>query len=203
MKPLLKRIFIPVLTITSSTLLGITPVAAETPTRGPVPFKQFDTNQDGVISEQEFKELHQQRRSASAPPGNPMREAAAMPPFEFFDTNGDKTITPPELIAGQQLHRQRQKTKAAGGANRPGMKMPHFSDFDLNQDGALTEQEFYDARNNRMSARASQGYPMKNAAHAPSFQDIDSNGDGRISPEEFLAHQAQHSMRNKSQMGRE
>lgn len=113
MKPLLKRIFIPVLTITSSTLFSTTTLAAEAPARGPIPFKQFDTNRDGVISEQEFNELHQQRRSASAATGNPMKGASAAPSFEFFDTNGDKTITPPELIAGQQLHRQRQKMQAA------------------------------------------------------------------------------------------
>ena len=72
------------------------------------------------------------------------------------------------------------------------MNMPSFADFDLNGDGFVEEQEFDEARAKRISERASQGYPMRNAGNAPPFSAIDSDGDGRVSPQEFSAHQAQH-----------
>jgi hypothetical protein len=62
----------------------------------------------------------------------------------------------------------------------------------LNSDGALTEQEFYEARANRIAERSQQGYPMRNLANAPSFEVVDLNGDGQITPDEFSAGQAQH-----------
>ncbi len=75
-------------------------------------------------------------------------------------------------------------------ATKMGMNMPTYSDFDLDGDGKILEVEFYEARNNRISERAKQGYQMKNIANAPSFSDIDTNGDGGISAEEFTAHQS-------------
>ena len=73
-----------------------------------------------------------------------------------------------------------------------GRNMPAFAEFDLNGDGALTEQEFDEARANRIKERSQQGYPMRNLANAPSLEAIDQNGDGRITPDEFTAAQAQH-----------
>ncbi len=67
-----------------------------------------------------------------------------------------------------------------------------FGAFDQNGDGAVTEQEFYDARAQRMRERAQQGYPMRNAANAPSFESVDGDGNGVVSPDEFAAAQAQH-----------
>jgi hypothetical protein len=72
-----------------------------------------------------------------------------------------------------------------------GRNMPTFAEYDLNGDGKIVEPEFNEARAKRISARAQQGYRMRNLDHAPSFNDLDSNGDGSISAEEFSAHQAQ------------
>ena len=73
-----------------------------------------------------------------------------------------------------------------------GMNMPTFADFDLNGDGKMTEDEFNQARAERIAKRAKEGRKMKNLANAPSFADIDTDGDGGVSPEEFAAHQAAH-----------
>jgi Ca2+-binding EF-hand superfamily protein len=69
---------------------------------------------------------------------------------------------------------------------------PAFSDFDLNGDGSLTEAEFNEARAKRMSERATQGYPMRNAGNAPAFGSLDTDGNGKVTPDEFAAAQAQH-----------
>ncbi|NEX20166.1 hypothetical protein G3480_07535 [Thiorhodococcus mannitoliphagus] len=74
----------------------------------------------------------------------------------------------------------------------PGRGMPAFTDFDLDGNGSLTEQEFYQARANRMAERAQQGYPMRNAGKAPDFGTIDLNGDDTVDPEEFATAQAEH-----------
>lgn len=73
-----------------------------------------------------------------------------------------------------------------------GRNMPTFGEFDLNGDGTLTESEFYEARTKRMTERAAQGFPMRNAARAPDFGTFDTNADGKVTPEEFAAGQAAH-----------
>lgn len=69
---------------------------------------------------------------------------------------------------------------------------PAFAEFDLDGSGGISEQEFNQARAQRISERAQQGYPMRNLANAPAFADIDSDGDGSLSEEEFASHQASH-----------
>ena len=76
---------------------------------------------------------------------------------------------------------------------RPPMSGPMtFGACDQNGDGGLTQQEFYDARAQRMRERAQQGYPMRNASNAPPFEDVDGDGNGVVSPDEFTAAQAEH-----------
>ena len=76
---------------------------------------------------------------------------------------------------------------------QPPMRGPMtFDAFDQNGDGAITEQEFYDARAQRIRERAQQGYPMRNAPNAPSFESVDSDGNGLVSPDELTAAQAEH-----------
>ncbi len=60
-----------------------------------------------------------------------------------------------------------------------------FKVMDLNGDGAITIDELTKVRGERMSYRARQGYPMRNAGNAPSFQEIDTDGNGSISPAEM------------------
>ena len=44
-----------------------------------------------------------------------------------------------------------------------------FASYDKNKDGSVSEDEFYNTRATRMSKKASQGMPMRNAANAPDF----------------------------------
>lgn len=71
---------------------------------------------------------------------------------------------------------------APGGARA----VASFSDFDSNGDGVVTRKEFSQVRSERQAAKASQGYPMRNAASSPSFESFDGNGDGQLTPDEFV-----------------
>lgn len=178
----------------------ITPLSAqseELPARGPIPFSAFDQDGSGFITQEEFDTVRAQRMADKAAEGRPMRGAASAPSFSEFDKNADGQLNQDELAAGQQAQMEKRRSMGYGksqgqgsGMNR-GMNMPAFSDCDLNGDGIILEEEFYQARNKRMSERAEQGYQMKNAAMAPPFSVVDANGDGEISAEEFAAHQSQ------------
>lgn len=73
------------------------------------------------------------------------------------------------------------------GPMGPGPRGPmmSFESFDLNGDGAVTEQEFEQARAQRIAERSQQGYMMRNLHNAPSFAEFDLNGDGQMTPDEF------------------
>jgi Ca2+-binding EF-hand superfamily protein len=174
--------------------------------RGPMTFSAFDLDGDGIVIEQEFDTARAQRMAERAAQGAPMRGAANAPAFSDFDLNGDGRLTPEEFATVQQ---SRIRGRPGGGMGPGagmgpgggmgmgpgagmGRNMPAFAEFDLNSDGVLTEQEFYEARANRIAERSQQGYPMRNLANAPSFETIDLSGDGRITPDEFSAGQAQH-----------
>jgi Ca2+-binding EF-hand superfamily protein len=134
-----------------------------------------------------------QRRASE---GRPMGGGAAgAPTFADFDADGDGKITPEEFEAGQARHREmRDATRQGQGAGQGmgrGRDRPRFEDFDLDGDGFIAEQEFIDFRNQRISERVVQGYPMKRLAEAPTFEELDLDGDGKLSREEFEAHQAQ------------
>jgi Ca2+-binding EF-hand superfamily protein len=169
-------------------------------------FSAFDLDGDGIVIEQEFDTARAQRMAERAAQGAPMRGAANAPAFSDFDLNGDGRLTPEEFATVQQ---SRIRGRPGGGMGPGagmgpgggmgmgpgagmGRNMPAFAEFDLNSDGVLTEQEFYEARANRIAERSQQGYPMRNLANAPSFETIDLSGDGRITPDEFSAGQAQH-----------
>lgn len=71
-------------------------------------------------------------------------------------------------------------------------KTPAFADFDGNGDGRITEQEFLDARSQRIAERATEGRAMRGLSQAKDFKAIDTNADGGLSREEFDAAQSQH-----------
>jgi Ca2+-binding EF-hand superfamily protein len=179
--------------------------AAEPALTGPIPFESFDSNNDNMISPQEYVETHNLRKKLREKAGMPMKRNPT-PGFTDFDSNGDNLISREELEAGRQaMGRGGQgmgRGMGMGQGMGPGMgmgkgmgrNMPSFSDFDLNGDGVLLKEEFYDARAKRMYDRAEQGYPLRNAANAPDFETVDSNGDGKISEQEFREHQRQHRM---------
>jgi Ca2+-binding EF-hand superfamily protein len=192
-------------TLTTTFAVGLTIAAAGLalpvlgqPMGGPMGFAQFDRNQDGVVTEQEFAEARAERMGSRAAQGAPMRGIADAPSFADFDRNGDGRLTPDEVTALQQERRQGRAGMGAGPGMGQGMgrgmgaNLPSFGQFDLDGDGVLTEQEFNEARGQRIQQRAQQGYGMRNLANAPAFQAIDVDGDGRVTAEEFAAAQAEH-----------
>jgi Ca2+-binding EF-hand superfamily protein len=88
-------------------LVGLSLHAADT-TRGPIDFETYDTNKDGMITQEEFNAVKAERMSANAKAGMPMRNAANSPDFDYFDTNKDGKITKEEFQTGQ-LKRMRSK----------------------------------------------------------------------------------------------
>jgi len=75
--------------------------------------------------------------------------------------------------------------------------MPSFQSFDLNGDGVLRQEEFQQARAQRIRDRLEQGYQMRNLGNAPTFSEIDSNGDALVTPAEFSAAQMQHRLNRR------
>ena len=196
MKILNKTVPLGLIIAVASVISPLSAQSEELPARGPIPFSAFDQDSSGFITQDEFDTVRAQRMAEKAADGRPMRGAASAPSFSEFDKNADGQLSQDELAAGQQAQMEKRRSMGYGmgqgqgsGMNK-GMNMPAFSDCDLNGDGKILEEEFYQARNKRMSERAEQGYQMKNAAMAPPFTVVDANGDGEISAEEFAAHQA-------------
>jgi Ca2+-binding EF-hand superfamily protein len=171
--------------------------------RGPLPFNTLDLDGNGAISQQEFEQVHAQRWPAPNPGGYSARRINDPPRFADFDQNGDGSLSPQELAQGQsERSAQRQSAPGMGRGMGPGgmggmgpgrgQHMPSFSDFDLNGDGLLHQQEFDQARAQRIRERLMQGYQMRNLQNAPTFSAMDTDQDGSLSPQEFAAAQAQH-----------
>ena len=206
MKTIKKTISPGLIIAIAAVLLPVSVQSEELPVRGPIPFTAFDQDSSGFITEDEFNAAREKRMAALAADGRPMSGAASAPSFSAFDTNADGQITPDELAAGQKAQMDKRRSMGYGMGQGQGMgngmnmgrNMPEFSEFDLNGDGKILEDEFYEARNKRMSERAQQGYQMKNAGMAPPFSAVDTNGDGEVSAEEFSAHQSQN-FKNKAQ----
>jgi Ca2+-binding EF-hand superfamily protein len=207
----------------------------------------MDSNQDGVINEQEFTQAHSNRMAARAAQSRPMRNAANAPRFTDLDLNGDGVIQPQEMMQFRQQRMQARPAARPGwgggtapnmqrrgrGFNQPvfsaidtnrdgcinaaelsrfqqnrsmqgprlgkqgmgrgmGLNMPRYQDYDLNGDGNLVEEEFVEARGQRIAQRAAEGRMMRGLANMPSFADIDLDKDGKISEVEFASHQATH-----------
>jgi len=76
-----------------------------------------------------------------------------------------------------------------------------FDIYDTNKDGLVSEKEFYDARTKRMTIKAEQGMPMRNAANAPEFGEFDANKDGKLSKIELLEGQNAQMQKRRSNKG--
>ena len=196
MKSLKRRLAIGMLFAMSGLAYGASPL----PARGPLPFTAFDQDGNGSISRQEFEAVHGQRLQAPNPQGSATRRMMNPPDFSSFDTDGNGALSPDELANGQRNRMQQRQPGMGGMGANPAMgpgrgrNMPTFGSFDLNGDGQLTQQEFEQARANRIRERAEQGYLMRNLKNAPPYSDIDSNGDGVVTPDEFSAAQLRHRM---------
>ena len=103
--------------------------AEQVPTRGPIPFADYDRDSDGLISEEEFNTVRGERMAKRAAEGRQMRGAAGAPAFSEFDTNSDNQLSSDELAAGQkaQMDKRRGMRKGAGMQRNK----PDFSEFDL------------------------------------------------------------------------
>lgn len=172
-----------------------------------MPFAEMDVDRNGVVSEQEFNTVKNQRIEARAREGRQMRGLGNAPVFAEFDVNKDGQITPEEVAMAQQTRMQARSEqlmgqgRGQGFAKHQGMGLrgnrPEFSDFDVNADSYVTRQEFYDARNKRIAERAKQGFMMRGLANAPTFENVDGNSDGKVSQSEFMVQQQGH-MQNGS-----
>ncbi|WP_419771407.1 MAG: EF-hand domain-containing protein [Candidatus Marinarcus sp.] len=201
MKNLFKTIKLGFLVAGSLSVITSSVMAQDLPSRGPISFSIYDSNNDGFVTEKEFYDVRAKRMEEKANAGMPMRNAGNAPDFTVFDTNSDGKLSEIELLRGQNAQMMKNKAnmgKGMGqgmgkGMGQQGMgqraNMPTFESFDANNDGSITPAELDHARATRMEQKASQGKMMKNAGNQPAFADIDTNNDGVISKDEFLANQ--------------
>ena len=76
-----------------------------------------------------------------------------------------------------------------------------FEVYDTNNDRVVSESEFYNARANRMSKKAKQGKPMRNAGNAPEFGLFDTNKDGKLTKVELLEGQLEQILNKRTNRG--
>jgi|GEM_PF-1038630 len=152
-------------------LLLTTGVAVAMPPSGSLTFDDFDLNGDGVITRQEMDQVRSQRMAAA---GVPVTMAAPMQPG-----------------AGRGM----------GRGGRQGHQMPTFKDFDLNGDGVLTEEEFIEARGQRVAQRAKEGRQMRGLSGMMQFSDLDQNRDGKVDENEFQAGMFRHQQSHMQHWG--
>ena len=193
----------PLVLVSFLSAISMSVVSSELPLRGPIPFTVYDTDGNGLISEQEFTQVRNERIATKAAQGRPMKKKGNAPSFSSFDEDKDGQLTPEELDSGQQAQMQNRRNKGGQSFNKGqgrgknvGMgrnsNMPSFSDFDMNNDGVILSDELYEARAVRITERVKQGYPMRNIGNPPSFEDIDANGDKKITSKEFAKFQVKH-----------
>jgi Ca2+-binding EF-hand superfamily protein len=159
--------------------------------RGPMSFSDFDKNNDGMISREEFTATQRERVEKKAQTQSQTRTQTK----EMNETPATPPMAAPTAGMGmqnqEQMQNQNQNQEQMQQRMRPA-NMPAFADYDLDGDSKVTQKEFYTARNNRIRARVLEGKKMRNMSNAPSFSSIDSNGDQQLSEEEFNMHQDQH-----------
>jgi rhodanese-related sulfurtransferase len=72
-------------------------------------FSDFDLNQDGKITEEEFTEARNARVTKRAQEGYQLRGLGNIRSFDDIDTNHDGAISPEEFSAHQSLQQQQQR----------------------------------------------------------------------------------------------
>jgi Ca2+-binding EF-hand superfamily protein len=155
---------------------------------GGMSFVEFDADNNGMVSEQEFNTAKNQRIASKAKEGRKMKGLANAPMFASIDVNRDGQLSAEEMQVMQKGHDKKSST----GTKRGKPPEPVFTDFDANGDNSLTEKEYNDARNKRIGDRAKEGRKMKGLANLASFANIDGNGDGKVYQDEFATFLAEH-----------
>jgi Ca2+-binding EF-hand superfamily protein len=79
---------------------------------------------------------------------------------------------------------------------------PTFEEYDSNQNGVVTQDEFDNLKTKRMTQRAEEGMPMRNAGNSPEFSDFDKDGDGQITKEELRIMQQERMNNRQQNMGK-
>lgn len=84
--------------------------AAEMPNRGPIPFEVYDVNKDGVITEDEYTKVREERlKQAQSQTDRMMKNVKNAPDFKTLDADGDGKVTKLELLDGQNKHMQENR----------------------------------------------------------------------------------------------
>ncbi|MBD3791797.1 MAG: EF-hand domain-containing protein [Campylobacterales bacterium] len=77
-------------------------------------FSDYDLNQDGAITEEEFKEARKKRMEKRAAEGRMLRNAENAPSFSDIDTNHDGKIDQAEF----QAHQQKMQNQKCGSGQK-------------------------------------------------------------------------------------
>jgi len=101
--------------IFTASVLGIAvPVtlnAEDIPPTGPLSFTTYDSNGDGIVSEDEFSSVREARQAAQASDERPMANAASAPAFSDFDANKDGQLSSDEFSARQATRMQERQSQ--------------------------------------------------------------------------------------------
>lgn len=79
---------------------------------------------------------------------------------------------------------------------------PTFEEYDSDKNGIVTMEEFDNLKMKRMTQRAEEGMPMRNAGNSPVFSDFDKDGDGKLTKEELLLMQQERMNNRQQNMGK-
>ncbi|MBA6290769.1 EF-hand domain-containing protein [Colwellia sp. MB3u-70] len=149
----MKKLFkvMPLILVPFLSVISVSTLSAELPVRGPITFATYDSNGDGVISEQEFDQVRSERMATkkagkghSMEPGRRKAEGMSkgrnMASFTKFDLNGDGVILKQEF------------SDARAARNKAGVKQgypmrnlanaPSFEDIDSDGNGEILSEEF-------------------------------------------------------------
>ena len=81
-------------------------------------YSDFDTNNDGKVTQEEFENTQQKKMTIRAEEGRMMRNAGNAPGYSDIDANGDGNIDKEEFQSHQAKNRQNRGQGRGQGKNR-------------------------------------------------------------------------------------